>query len=314
MSRRRCRAALLGASVVLAGAPPLSPLAAAQPADPDTSTSYPAGPAEFSLSVSPTRLVVDRPGTASTREMLVVNRGREPVDVVAEKRDFTGGRDGSLVFRESAPYSASSWIGLAPTRFRLPPGAAQAVSVRIVVPPDPEPGDHQVALVFVVPATAANARNVRINRAVAAPAYITVPGPVDDSATVTGLRAPGFVLGGPVELTAKVRSTGTVHRDFRGGGRLRIDAAGTPVSFPDFTVARGATRDVSTTWEPPPLCICHPTVSVRAEDGSVHTTTVRVVVFPVHWLIILVAVALLVVLLARRRRRARAAAGGAPDE
>ena len=161
MSRRPCSAALLAACAVLAGAP--QPAAA----DPDTSTSYPAGPAEFSLSVSPTRLVVDRPGTATTREMLVVNRGRAPVEVVAEKRDFTGGRDGSLVFQRSSPYSASSWIGLAPTRFRLPPGAAQAVSVRIVVPPDPEPGDHQVALVFVVPATAQDARNVRINRAVA---------------------------------------------------------------------------------------------------------------------------------------------------
>jgi hypothetical protein len=124
MSRRRCRAALLVACALLAGAPPLSRPAVAQPADPDTSTSYPAGPAEFSLSVSPTRLVVDRPGSATTRQMLVVNRGRGPVEVVAEKRDFTGGRDGSLVFRDSSPYSASSWIGLAPTRFRLPPGTA----------------------------------------------------------------------------------------------------------------------------------------------------------------------------------------------
>ena len=307
MSRLPCSAALLAACAVLAGAP--QPAAA----DPDTSTSYPAGPAEFSLSVSPTRLVVDRPGTATTREMLVVNRGRAPVEVVAEKRDFTGGRDGSLIFQRSSPYSASSWIGLAPTRFRLPPGAAQAVSVRIVVPPDPEPGDHQVALVFVVPATAQDARNVRINRAVAAPAYITVPGPVDDSATVTGLRAPGFVLGGPVELTAQVRNTGTVHRDFRGSGRLRVDAGGTPVSFPDFTVARGATRDVTATWDPPPLCVCRPEVSVTAGDGTVHTVRVRVVVFPVHWLIILVAVALAVVLVVRRRRRTRAAAGGVPD-
>lgn len=306
MSPRRCsrllrRGALLAACALLS----VPAAAAGQPADePPTSTSYPTRAAEFSLAVSPTRLEVDRPGTATTREMLVVNRGEAPADVVAQKRDFTGGRDGSLVFRDSVPYSASSWIGLSPTRFHLEPGIAQTVTVRIVVPSDPEPGDHQVALVFLVPAKAANDANVRINRAVAAPVYVTVPGAVDDSAKVTGLEAPGFVMSGPVELTAQVRSTGTVHRDFRGTGRLTVDAAGSPVSFPDFTVARGATRDVATTWEPPWLCVCHPTVSLTAADGTVHTASVAVVVFPVPWLIGLVAVVLLVFFVVRRRRRA----------
>lgn len=304
MSPRRCsrvlrRGALLAACALLS----VPAAAAGQPSEPPTSTSYPTRPAEFSLAVSPTRLEVDRPGTATTREMLVVNRGEAPLDIVAEKRDFTGGRDGSLVFRDSVPYSASSWVGLSPTRFHLEPGIGRTVTVRIVVPPDPEPGDHQVALVFLVPATAANDANVRINRAVATPVYVTVPGPVDDSANVTGLEAPGFVMSGPVELTAQVRSTGTVHRDFRGTGRLTADAAGSPVSFPDFTVARGATRDVATTWEPPWLCVCHPTISLTAADGTVHTASVAVVVFPVHWLIVLVAVVLLVFFVVRRGRR-----------
>ena len=285
---------------------------------PTNSTSYRPAPTEFSLTVSPTRLVVGPADISSTPEILVVNRGHVPVEVNVQKRDFTGGTDGSLVFQKHAPYSASSWVTVSPTNFRVAPGAAQAVTANITVPPKPEPGDHQVALVFLVPAGETSA-NIRINRGVATPMYITVPGPTDDSASITDLGARGFVLGGgSVDLTAKVHNNGTVHRDFRATTRLTVDAAGTPNAFPDFTILRGSTRDIGTTWDPPLLCVCHPTVSFRNADGSVQTATVRVIVFPLHLLGILVGALLLVfvgVRLWRRQYRAnvtRAAANLRP--
>jgi hypothetical protein len=273
---------------------------------PTNSTSYRPAPSEFSLTVSPTRLVVGPADIGSTPEILVVNRGHSPVEVDVQKRDFTGGADGSLVFQKHAQYSASSWVTVSPTTFRVAPGAAQKVTSSITVPPGPEPGDHQVALVFLVPAGQTSA-NIRINRGVATPVYITVPGPTDDSASITDLTATGFVLGGGiVDLTAKVHNNGTVHRDFRAETRLNLDASGSPSAFPDFTIVRGATRDIATTWDPPLLCVCHPTVSFRNADGSVQTATVRVIVFPLYLLGILVG-ALLVLFVGLRvwRRRYR---------
>jgi hypothetical protein len=272
--------------------------------DPSTSTSYPLLASDFSLAISPTRVVVGPDDFDSTPRILVVNRGRRPLDIVAADRDYVSRADGAMIFRDGAPYSASSWVTESPASFRLEPGTARPVTLRIAVPADPEPGDHQVAVVFVVPAKHAGPGNVRINRAIAAPVYITVPGKADDSATISGLDAPGFVMDGPVDLTASVHNTGTVHRDFRGTRRLGVDAAGQPQAFPDFTVTRDAVRDISTTWEPPLLCVCHPTVSFTNADGTRETATARVIVFPMHLLAILAGVALLVFAIMRLRRRA----------
>jgi hypothetical protein len=271
---------------------------------PTNSTSYRPAPSGFSITVSPTRLVIGPADIKSTAEILVVNRGRAPVQVNVQKRDFTGGTDGSLIFQEHAAYSASSWMTVAPTTFRIAPGAAQKVSASVTVPPKPESGDHQVALVFLVPASPTNA-NIKVNRGVAAPVYVTVAGPTDDSASISDLGASGFVLGGgSVNVTAKVHNNGTVHRDFRAASRLSVNAAGTLSAFPDFTIVRGSTRDIATTWDPPLMCICHPTVSFRNADGSVQTATVRVIVFPLHLLGILVG-ALLVLLVGMRLWRRR---------
>jgi hypothetical protein len=275
--------------------------------DPSTSVAYPAVSSPFSLLVSPTRLVVPPADIGKVGRFLVVNRGQDPVLVTVRKQNFSGGADGTLAFQQNAPYAAADWIAVRPDRFELAPGATQAVTAAVTVPAAPEPGDHQVAIVFLVPA-GQNGANVRINRGIATPVYITVPGPTDDSASVTGLRAPGFVMGGPVDIAARVRDTGTVHRDFRGASRLTVDIGRAVLAFPDFTVLRDSIRDVSTTWQPPLMCVCHPTVSIVDAGGVVRTVSVRVVVFPLYQLGILIAVLVLLVLIIRRWHRGLSAA------
>ena len=149
--------------------------------------------------------------------------------------------------------------------------------------------------------------NIKINRGIGVPILITAPGAVDDSVALSALSAPAFVTGGPVTIAASMRNTGKVHRDFRGNSPLAVDAPGTTTTFPDFTVTRGATRDVSTTWNPPVFGIFNPTVTFTNPDGSVQTASVRVIVFPVVPAIIFVGallVLLLLVLLGRRGYRA----------
>jgi hypothetical protein len=304
------RGAVLTVSVLLAGwSVPLAHAAQTPPPPPppSNSTTYSLNPDQFSLMISPTRLVVGPDDIAKTAEFQVINTGQAPVPVTVQKRNFTGGADGSLTYQEDAPYAAADWITVSPATFEVAPGATQVVTTSITVPPAPEPGDHQVALIFLVPAGETSA-NIKINRGIGAPLYITVPGPIDDSASISGLTAPWFALRGPVDISASVHDTGTVHRDFRGAAPLVIDTAGTRAAFPDFTVMRGATRDISTTWNPPLVCICHPTVTIADADGLPRSVSVRVIVFPLDLLGYLIVAGLVIVLAMRwRRRRYRAA-------
>lgn len=268
---------------------------------------------EFSLAISPARLVVGQAAVGTTQEVQVINGGTEPMQVTVEKQNFVADRSGTLVFQETAPYSASDWVTIAPTTFVVPADETQVVSIAIDVPDAPEPGDHHLALVFLVPAGDSDA-NVHVNRGIGSPVYITVPGAVDSSAAVTALDTGWFATGGPVDVDATIEDTGTVHRDFRGETPLLLDAAGDPEAFPDFTVLRGGTRDISTAWDPPLMCVCHPSVTVVNADGTESTLSVRVIVFPLWWALGVLAALLLALVayrLARRRYRAQVLAAAA---
>ena len=189
-----------------------------------------------------------------------------------------------------------------PTRFTLASGQAQIVTADIAPPDSPEPGDHQVALVFLIPGGVSRGKH-QDQPGDRSPAYITVPGTVDDSVSLTGLSAPRFAKGGPVMVTATVHNLGTVHRDFRAPASLTVDSAGKKTAFPDFTVPRDSTRDISVAWDPPLMCICHPTVHFTNAGEAMQTQSVRVIVFPWHLLAILMGVVLLLLLIVRSARR-----------
>ena len=150
--------------------------------------------------------------------MQIGNRGRAPVEVSVGKPDFKQNPDGSLAFQENAPYSASNWVTVTPAKFRLRPGQTTEVEIQVALPEVPDAGEHQVALVFVVPAPPSTA-NIRVNRGVGLPVFLTVPGPVDDSVLLDNLRAPGFALRGPVRLSRP--STVSAPSIATSGGRAR---------------------------------------------------------------------------------------------
>lgn len=270
------------------------------------STSYSTSTSDFSMALNPARLVVGQADIGTVQKIDVINHGTTPMSVVVQKRDFLQAPDGSLSYQESAPYSASGWVSLEPTTFTVPSGQAQTVTATITAPAVTEPGDHQLAVAFIVPSQSGEG-NIKINRGIALPVFITVPGPVDTTSTLSSLSAPGFSLGGAVTVTASVQNVGTVHRDFRAPTPLAITSGDDSTAFPDFTVTRDAVRDVSTTWDPPLMCICTPTVSFVNADGSVESAEVQVIVFPLHILgLVLLAVALVVLAVRLSRRRYRA--------
>jgi hypothetical protein len=262
-------------------------------ATPSTTRRYQQDPSGFALLVSPTRLVIAPQDLGSTQRITVVNRSAATIPVTAQKRNFTPGADGSLQYGDDAPYAAADWLTLSPASFELAPGAEQVVTATLDVPDEPDPGDHQVAVVFLVP-SAKGGGNVKINRGIGLPTYITVPGPTDDSVSLDALRAPRLVAWGSVDVGATVHNTGTVHRDFRGGTRLAVEGGSHDGQFPDFTVPRGATRDLTGSWDPPLVCVCTLTVGIDNAAGRQEQST-RIIVFP--WPVALGGLGLLLVVL-----------------
>ncbi|RFA10367.1 hypothetical protein B7R54_14990 [Subtercola boreus] len=307
MTTRRARGGALAACTLVAlllalvgtASPALADTAtpAATPTptpSPTQTTTYNTLPTPFSLTVSPTRLALGPADAGTDHAINVVNRGEDALHIDVQKQSFVGAADGSLAFQADAPYSAIDWVSVSPASFDVQPGAAQSVSVSVDVPANADLGDHQVALVFLVPA-GTDGSNIKINRGVGTPVYITVPGPVDDTVTVSDLAAPGFSAGGPVDVTASVQNAGTVHRDFRGDSALAL--AGASTDFTDFTVARGSARTISATWTPPLMCICNISTAITNADGVSTSESVQVIVFPVVPAAELVGGLLLVVLL-----------------
>jgi hypothetical protein len=257
------------------------------------------------MTISPTRLDVGQGESNVTEHVQVINGGGSPLTVTVEKENFSGAENGTMDFQPSAPYSASKWVTVSPTRFVVAPDTTQVVTARVSIPAHAEPGDHQVGLVFLVPAGRTSA-NIRINRGIAIPVYVTAPGPISDTASISHLSAPGLVTGGPVTITAQVHDTGTVHRDFRGSTALKLDAGGSTIAFPDFTVMRDSTREISTTWHPPFICLCHVRVSIPGPHGTSQSVTVQMIVIPIIPLGVgLVALVLLAAAIRTARRRYR---------
>ncbi|MEU4404238.1 hypothetical protein AB0F88_06925 [Streptosporangium sp. NPDC023963] len=276
--------------------------------------SGPAPDPDFSLTVSPARLVVGPEEIDVPQSFQVVNRGRSAVDMVVDKASFRVGGTGEMVFERDAPRSAAGWLRVTPADFRLAPGAERRVTVRIDPPPRPESGGYQVALLFAVPAGAGGG-DIKLDRVIGTPIYLTVPGPIDTSVNVGDLTTPsGFTTGGPIDFTATVDNVGTVHRDFLAPRSLKVGVNGYDVPFPDFTLPRGAGRSVTARWADPPfMCVCRATVSVSGSGGT-SRRSLTLVIFPLHFLGALIAVAAALYVLAwlsrRRRRRALEAARG----
>ena len=232
------------------------------------------------MMISPTRLIIPAGQTAQTQRLELENRGSVTLNVHVALEQLIQRPNGSSVVAPEGPYSATNWITVVPDHFSVPPATRRYILVNIRVPPHPEPGDQDVAITFLLPAQSGHG-NFRIAAGIGVPTVFTVPGPVIDHVSVTGLDVPGFSDGGTITLAATVRETGDVHHSFTGpNNRLTARACRTAISFPPITVLRGSTVTSTTKWaHPPVMCVCHISTTV-VSDGHRTVATATVVIFP----------------------------------
>jgi hypothetical protein len=239
---------------------------------------------------------------------MVQNTGSIWLDVHARVVKLAQAKDGSALPEANALSLGVGWVRVVPSHFFVRPGTSRRIFVHIRVPRHPEPGDHDVAILFMVP-PARGKGNIHISAGIGVPVLITVPGQVIDNVSVTGLHVAGFSAGGAISLAATVRESGDVHHSFRGPhNRLVARVGGTAVMFPPITVLRGSTITMATKWTGHPvMCICH--VSVALVSGGHRSTAVAtVVIFPVFQVLSAIGILLALLaafLLARRYQRSK---------
>jgi len=207
--------------------------------------------AQISVEVSPLRVeLAAGPGSTTTQGITVINAGKEPVRVRAVLTDWELSKDGSPQFEgavEGGPYSATSWVRVAPPEQVIEPGKETTVRFSLTVPPGIEPGGYRTGVLFEFgPSTgdpAGRAREVMFKSRIATLIYVNIGQPAV-AAELTDLRVRS--AGPQLQIVATVKNTS--RRYVRTKGTLLVyDQAGKTVRevpVPDVPLLPESEREV----------------------------------------------------------------------
>ena len=207
--------------------------------------------AQISVEVSPLRVeLAAGPGSTTTQGITVINAGKEPVRVRAVVTDWELSKDGSPQFEgavEGGPYSATSWVRVAPPEQVIEPGKETTVRFSMTVPPGAEPGGYRTGVLFEFgPSTgdpAGRAREVMFKSRIATLIYVNIGQPAV-AAELTDLRVRNS--GPQLQIVATVKNTS--RRYVRTKGNLLVyDQTGKTVRevpVPDVPLLPESEREV----------------------------------------------------------------------
>ena len=207
--------------------------------------------AQISVEVSPLRVeLAAGPGSTTTQGITVINAGKEPVRVRAVLTDWELSKDGSPQFEgavEGGPYSATSWVRVAPPEQVIEPGKETTVRFSMTVPPGIQPGGYRTGVLFEFgPSTgdpAGRAREVMFKSRIATLIYVNIGQPAV-AAELTDLRVRS--AGPQLQIVATVKNTS--RRYVRTKGTLLVyDQAGKTmreVPVPDVPLLPESEREV----------------------------------------------------------------------
>ena len=208
--------------------------------------------AQISVEVSPLRVELQAgPGSATTQAVTLNNSSTEPVRIRARVTDWDLSRDGAPQFesaRENGPFSATSWIRVAPPEQVVDPGKEGTVRFTLAVPGDAAPSGYRTGILFeFAPGSGdpiARKREVQVRSRVATLIYVNVGQP-PASIELNDLR----IRTSPeqTQIVAVLANTGK--RNVRTKGTMTVFGAdGKPVAqvpVPDVPVLPESEREVS---------------------------------------------------------------------
>jgi hypothetical protein len=208
--------------------------------------------AQVSVEVSPLRAELTAgPGSTTTQAITLTNAGKQPVRVRATLTDWDLSKDGAPQFEgavENGPFSATSWVRVAPPEQVIEAGREATVRYSLSVPADVQPGGYRTGILFEFgPASGdpvGRAREVLFKSRIATLIYVNIGQP-QLAAELTDLR--NRTLGPQTLIVATVKNSS--RRYVRTRGSLVVyDASGKnvrEVSVPDVPLLPESEREVA---------------------------------------------------------------------
>lgn len=208
--------------------------------------------AQVSVEVSPLRIeLAAGAGSTTTQGITVANAGREAVRVRAIVTDWDLSRDGSPQFEgavEGGPFSARSWLRVAPPEQVIEPGNETVVRFSMTVPADVQPGGYRTGVLFeFAPAGAdsfSRGRDVIFKSRIATLIYVNIGQPAV-AAELMDLRP--RAAGPQLQIVATVRNSSRRYVRTKGNMTMfdQSGAAVREVPVPDLPLLPESEREVS---------------------------------------------------------------------
>ena len=216
--------------------------------------SAPPATAQISVEVSPLRVELTAgPGSTTTQAITISNAGKDAVRVRATATDWDLSRDGAPQFEgavEGGPYSATSWIRVAPPELVIEPGKDATVRFSLSVPAGIQPGGYRTGILFEFGPVNANpagrGREVMFKSRIATLIYISIGQPAM-AGELTNLLVRS--AGAQTQVVATIKNSSRRYVRTR-GSLILYDQAGRNVReipMPDVPLLPESERDVAIT-------------------------------------------------------------------
>jgi len=172
------------------------------------------------LSAIPPRLEVDvKPDSTITQVIKVRNESSEVKTIKVTLRDFVvNDNKGTPTFldensdTENNRWAASAWIQVSPTSLTLKPGEMKSLTLTVLPPANALPGGHYAAVVYSPDSFASlDTTGASVKTNVGTLVYVTIPGDINQKASVQSFTAPKFSEFGPIDFKATVKNSSDIH-------------------------------------------------------------------------------------------------------
>jgi hypothetical protein len=177
--------------------------------------------AEVSTGISaiPPRLEVSvKADAANTQVVKVRNESTETKTIKVSLRDFIVTDDkGTPVFLDNSDsdknrWSASSWIQISPSSVTVKPGETKSLTLTVLPPANALPGGHYAAVVYTPDSNSVGSgTGASVQTNVGTLVYVTIPGNINQSASVQTFTAPKFSEFGPINFKATIKNSSDIH-------------------------------------------------------------------------------------------------------
>ena len=173
------------------------------------------------LSAIPPRLEVTvNPDATNTQVIKVRNESQDTKTITVSVRDFVvTDNKGTPNFIDDFSedlnnrWAASSWIQVSPSLLTLKPGETKSLTLTVLPPANALPGGHYAAVVYSPKSNSlySSATGASIQTNVGSLIYVTVPGDINQKATIQSFTVPGFSEFGPIDFKATIKNSSDIH-------------------------------------------------------------------------------------------------------